>query len=119
MKEYIGLSVNEGETYTVMGFAKGVEFLDSEGNVIDKVNFDKKKNTVQAPSNATCIRPLVQMKSYQMINQEQINGIEDGIIEGFHQQGISLSARDKWMINLTIKTTVSSVEKVLNADSVE
>jgi hypothetical protein len=47
-----------------------------------------------------------------ILNQEQLLAIKEGIEQGFIAQGYPLSVRDRWIIDLTIKTTLGFLEKV-------
>ena len=47
-----------------------------------------------------------------MLNEEQMNGLKHGIEEGFKQQGFPLTDRDRWIIDLTVKTVIDSLTKI-------
>ena len=49
----------------------------------------------------------------KLLNEEQRLGIEHGIIESFKVVGIELSNSDKLIVNLTVKTTVDTIEQLL------
>jgi hypothetical protein len=50
----------------------------------------------------------------KLLNDEQILGIKHGIERGFLKEGILLSERESWIIDLTVKSTLDVVEQMLN-----
>lgn len=47
-----------------------------------------------------------------MLNEEQMNGIKDGIKEGFKNHDIDLTEREKLVMDLTLKTTLDVLNKI-------
>lgn len=47
-----------------------------------------------------------------MLNEREMNSLKRGMEEGFKQQGVPLTDRDKWIMDLTIKTTLDTLNKV-------
>lgn len=46
-----------------------------------------------------------------LMNDKQIRGIKDGIVEGFIIEGYELSDREKVIIDVTVKITLGVLEK--------
>lgn len=46
------------------------------------------------------------------LNEEQRSGLTEGIKEGFFNQGITLTMRDAWLIELSVKSTLEGIYKI-------
>jgi hypothetical protein len=52
----------------------------------------------------------------KLLNDEQILAIKHTLETGFKENGYTLSEREKWIIDLTVKTAVGTTEQLLNYD---
>ena len=52
------------------------------------------------------------------LTEQEVNdireGIKSGIIEAFKREEISLNERDEWIIELAVKTTFDTLERLTN-----
>lgn len=51
-----------------------------------------------------------------MMKEEQVEGIKEGIERGFQELGFNLTTREKTIICLTVKSTVETIEHVLQLE---